>query len=650
MAFTDLPRIDAASRQSERSERKLKDFFNNTTGFILRPDVPDYGCDFDAELIHEGATNWRVPIQLKSIAEPSFIEGGQFLSYSFPTSRLGYLIRRMPAGGLIAIYSGKDDKVYFELADIIFQALKKERESDEWMSNDKINIRIPANNLLTTNSTTEIHQTFLGRFQRAQQMQRSHGANYDLPQVNLDSNAPYDFNNLEDVKKAIRSFGLFLLTRHDQTMIYDMVSRIPNMEIYADKDLLIAAAIAYGEAGHYTEALVFIDRLNRSMKLSDTERHMVRFAELKAQLSLTRITTAEFIQSANELAKEIEEGPNQICIEINITFFELLKPDALVRSPREIFISIEEVFQKIEKLKIDEANKNLLEVWNAENLANLTSLQRFNILSEVQLLEMMRVELSIEERRRRAYSFYQLERSLFERIDKLNKKAESTGNKLLKAHTLAFLSRFTLVREMDIVSFGTFPGLHNKNIVLTRIDNAIEAYKNFTDTAYYDQAYNALSTAMELMLLARDFYNYTEATNNHFDQVENAMKNLEVHLGRSRPKFQIPGLIEKVKSDEKQPFGEMNDDQLNFIAHSYHKSLNLPKEHLINVKIEFEGFRTFSKRCKDGKLELLPFRRLGVVDKDRYAYPPLFVLLNKQTEIQSLPDTNLDKLLTNWGY
>jgi hypothetical protein len=155
---------------------------------------------------------------------------------------------------------------------------------------------------------------------------------------------------------------------------------------------------------------------------------------------------------------------------------------------------------------------------------------------------------------------------------------------------------------------------------------------------------------MELLLLARDFYNYPEATNNHFDQVENAMKNLEMHLGRSRPKFQIPGLIEKVKSDEKQPFGEMNDDQLNFIAHSYHKSLSLPQEQFINVKKEFEGFRIFSNRCKDDKLELLPFRRPGVADKDRYAYPPLFVLRNKQTEIQSLPDTDLDMLLTNWGY
>lgn len=620
------------------------------SGFLLRRDVPDYGCDFDAELIQEGASNWRVPIQLKSIANPDFVENGKFLSYSFSTSRLGYLIRRLPAGGLVAIYSEKDENIYYELADIIFQALKKERETDEWMSNAKVNIRIPANNILDETSAAAIHNMFFGRFQRAQLMQRSHGNNYDLPQVNMDANAPYDFNNLEDVKKAIMSFGLFLLNRSDLTMVYGMVSRIPSMEIYADKDLLIAAAMANIEVGHHIEGLVFIDRLNRTMQLKDAEKHMIRFSELKAQLSLARITTIQFIDAARELSKEIKEGPNQVVLEINLTFYELLKPDALVRPPLEILNSIGNVFKKIEKLDIDEGNKYLLEIWNAENLATLTSLQRFNILAEIQLLELMKVELSIEEKNRRLHPFYQSEKNLFLCVDRLAKKAESTGNKLLKASTLAFFSRFTLVREMDIISFATFPGLHNKNIVLTRIDHALEAYKYFTETAYHDQAYNALTTAMELMLLARDFYNYVEVTANHFDQVESAMKALEVHLGRARLKFHIPVLIEKIKNDEKQSFGGMTDDQLNFIAHSYHKSLNLPQEQFANVKIEFEGFRTFSKRCKDDKLELRRFKRPGIADKDRYNYPPLFVLLNKQTGIRSLPDTDLDKLLTNWGY
>jgi hypothetical protein len=84
MAFKDNPIIDQSARNSNNSERTLNNFLNLETGFICRPDVPDKGCDFDAELIlsNKESSNWRFPIQLKSIEILTLIENEKYISYS----------------------------------------------------------------------------------------------------------------------------------------------------------------------------------------------------------------------------------------------------------------------------------------------------------------------------------------------------------------------------------------------------------------------------------------------------------------------------------------------------------------------------------------------------------------------------------------
>lgn len=118
MAFSDNPIIDQYSRNSEESELNLRKFLNQNSGFICRPDVPDMGCDFDVELIKGGSSNWRFPIQLKSIEAPEIINDGKFISYSFKTSRLGYLMRRIPAMGMVVLYSVEQQNVTMNMLTI----------------------------------------------------------------------------------------------------------------------------------------------------------------------------------------------------------------------------------------------------------------------------------------------------------------------------------------------------------------------------------------------------------------------------------------------------------------------------------------------------------------------------------------------------
>ena len=87
-----MPVVDRSAGNSEKSAQRLISLLNIQTGFILREVIPDYGCDFEAELVLDSqhASNQRFPIQLKSAEKLTLIGEGKYISYSFETSRLGY--------------------------------------------------------------------------------------------------------------------------------------------------------------------------------------------------------------------------------------------------------------------------------------------------------------------------------------------------------------------------------------------------------------------------------------------------------------------------------------------------------------------------------------------------------------------------------
>src|SRR5215216_1881766 len=151
MAFDKLPQIDQSAVNSAESIRKLMDHMNEGSGFIMRLEVPDKGCDYDVELIknQRDVSNWRFALQLKSIANPKFIKDGEFLSYSFETDRLGYLIRRLPAMGIVVLYDVDTERIYFDYVDEIYNRVRVEKGSEDWKQQDSVSIHIPVANEMT---------------------------------------------------------------------------------------------------------------------------------------------------------------------------------------------------------------------------------------------------------------------------------------------------------------------------------------------------------------------------------------------------------------------------------------------------------------------------------------------------------------------
>ncbi|WP_372490050.1 DUF4365 domain-containing protein [Chitinophaga sedimenti] len=77
MALSDRPRVDTFANNSAESVRALTALFYEPNGYISRADIPDKGCDYFIEVVHDGdAKMWRFPLQLKSVQSPKYVDGG----------------------------------------------------------------------------------------------------------------------------------------------------------------------------------------------------------------------------------------------------------------------------------------------------------------------------------------------------------------------------------------------------------------------------------------------------------------------------------------------------------------------------------------------------------------------------------------------
>ena len=98
-----LPQVDAARIRSSASISALRDIMREPL-FIPREPIPDFGVDFNAEVMTDDhqATNWHLSIQLRSEDPPRYVAEGAAISVRFKTSALNYLFRGLGRSIVVA--------------------------------------------------------------------------------------------------------------------------------------------------------------------------------------------------------------------------------------------------------------------------------------------------------------------------------------------------------------------------------------------------------------------------------------------------------------------------------------------------------------------------------------------------------------------
>lgn len=94
----------------------------------------------------------------------------------------------------------------------------------------------------------------------------------------------------------------------------------------------------------------------------------------------------------------------------------------------------------------------------------------------------------------------------------------------------------------------------------------------------------------------------------------------------------------------------MDDVEIDNYAKITHASLKLPPEHLINVINEMKVYRMFHNRCKNNTLEINRVRDEYQFESNPYDYLVKCVLRSVKTGLEIGPNTDMDSLLSSWGF
>ncbi|WP_222165909.1 DUF4365 domain-containing protein [Edaphocola aurantiacus] len=651
MAFEDLPQIDRPSLNSDASAIELQILLNRNSGFILREDVPDLGCDFDVELIKNEtqASNWRFALQLKSVESISFIRDGLYLSYSFKTSRLGYLLRRQPAYGLVVVYDVVSKKLYYDYADEIYNRLMLDRGSDDWKANDQVNILIPVDNVLTKQSAEALHKKFIARFEQGALMHLSQGAKYGLPTVNLESKSGFDFNNLDDVKKALKKWGMNLLSQFDLQIVYDLITKLPTSQILSDKEICLIALIVYAESGKYADSVFYTERIRKRYELTEFEKGSVDFIELKNQLRLGDIGPKEYIERTRKLLPDVVSA-NSLTLRVNILYFELCMVKGLEPMPLDMGEQIQQLFFDIDNANIDPLQKQYLKLWNAENLERWIGHFRSEGFAELSVRENMGKPLTLSERLQRAESFVKVHNMFYTFLNGIDSYAKANDNLILQAHVIKLMIRFELSFEIDQISHDS----PRPNDVESKIPKLLTLTRSAFNTFLLNNLYN---DAYQVLLFQIDLY-YVGVNRYRIENKEMIDELLKIKIAMEREyefngELSIPSLLKSKTENNTEKTSNLahliglNDGQLDTLAEIMMQSNKFPMAKKINITKQMKSYQLFYERCKDPSIEV---QEVLVADQIAYSSPVIFILKNRITNLVSLPSNDLDGLLKSWGF
>lgn len=650
MAIYDKPQVDTSAKNSGRSERKLCDWINEDNLFILRKETPDKGCDFMCELMEgSGATNQKFPIQLKSIETLSVVEDEKYISYPMLTSRLGYMLNYVPTTGIIVLYSVESEHLFYDFSDQVYERITSDRQSDEWIHQEFVNIRIPVTNILNAENITALYKVLITRFERAAQMQIANGEKYGLPVIEIPGTNKFDFNNKEHLKKALKQFGLALLTRYNLAPVYNSLSQLTQHDIENDKELLLLACVAYGETGRFYESDLFIKKLKRNFELSTEEEAMIGYADAKNLSHLGRLSTEEFITLLEKQKSAETSDTNNIVIRINLLRLRAMDLGVMTSTPESLTEELSAIFRAIEESGVDADTKDILTLWNAEQESHLQTHQMGQDLLSYNLSREAGRELSMEERRILILRFMNSQKALFTRTETIYKRAFDNDNKFLQATAFSLLATHFIQKLFIFMSQDISMPVEESELKKF-FGFAFNGYQLFAQISHLKDAHYCLCNALEIMEAAKHYHQ--AAVNDDMETLQKEKIRLETTLLIEPFPLQIPILIERIRQNETADPGssmrDLSNEQLLQLGRKLFDPFKLPEDRFENMLNEMKATRMFYQRCTDKNVQFAIFA--GVRRDDIYKAPVSYKLYNKDTKLESLPSYSMDHLLTTWGF
>lgn len=650
MTFDDLPQIDQYAMNEEDSRQKFREFFNEGRGFRARPQTPDNGTDYMVELLSNGrATNNHFGVQLKSEVTLSKIEKGSIISYTFKTSRLRYLLQHKPKVGLIAVYHVNDKVIYFDYVINIYRRLSAQKSEKNWTEQENVNIHIPVENVLTHERAAKVHEDFTLEFKLLEDLIGAFSPRYGMTVVPELKRSEVDFNNPEDIRKLLKQHGMAYLSQNSTDMVHNLISKLTEQEINADKELMIVHAVVKGMMGLNIDSNFIIAKIRRNYKLTDSEAFALNSAESNNKLTLKEITVAEFISVTKELASSVEGDENRLGLRLNTMFFELLLIRNMEKVPTELLTELGEIEKQIDQF----ANERIrfeLKLRAIENRGLLFSHDLNDGINKLVLRRSLEKPMGLNERLIEARKAVSKHGYFHESIRDIMSYAKKTDNKVLLAETQCVNLRYQLEFHKSLLLAESPHEAEGLESVEDIIQNACTAIDIFSEYHLYRRAYNTVNDVLEFGYLIEHHYKFT-LSRIPFDLLRNNQRALEILLELPENSYQLfmPVLLEHL-------FGEvtintdnsLSAEQLQNLAKEIMASGKYPNAKLEYIVGELKGYQIFAQRNTDDSLDIIV--ALYANPRDAYTRPTRYRIIRKVSGLMSDFDTDIDRLLKNWGY
>lgn len=660
MGYYDDPIVDENAKRSEESVNAVKSFFTRKNGFISREEIPDYGVDFDVELIYDGskASSKKFAIQLKSSQSLDIITHGkiEFVSLQFKTSRLGYLARRDPGYGIIVVYDESSGICFFDYVEDIVERLDAHSGKLDWRDQQTVNLHIPLNKL-ENQVLVSLHKRYRKRFENSLRLLEKHGPEFNIPVLIHEgeklNESKIDFDDPSSMAELLEKHGAMLFNEHEFAMLHQMLGRVSKNHIDNSPELIFLAAITYTQVGQMVEAEYYIRKANkRSAELSDEKLRLISFSQIRVDFLKGDIDYAEFQVRLKKLAEQINDIENQLVIEVNILLFELadLREDLKAHSVFEKKLS--ELFERIASADIPIDKKQLLNVYYSEILHTYSVGRFMTDFVEYKVKESLGFDIPVASRIKLAGDTVAMIQTATGIAISAYKYAKDKNLLLLEATSQSHLGKYFFSFQFSLIAVGQEELLsENKDEILqsyiTNINYCLNANNVFQDLNMFQNAYEALGTAYQLLVLGHRLTGIYagERDPQEFQRIMGEMQNAFDLPPYEDLTNQFVGLGKDKNPDGNQILKDASDEKIEMLARGVLKGYDLPESRLVNIIHEMKMIRSFQQKCSNPNIELLyDFEHLES-KTTAYAFLPKCILFHKLIGFRTSPSSDIDFLL-----
>jgi hypothetical protein len=659
MSFYDDPIVDDNSKRSEESVNVVVSLFTRKNGFITRPDNTDYGVDLEAELITSGvgASSQKFPIQIKSAIQVKKVQINEeeFISLTFKTSRLGYLAKRQPAYGIVALYDDTEQICYFDYVDDIITRLDNNPARDGWREQEHVNIPLPVQ-VLNTAALPALHERFLTRFKNSHLMVQEHGPNFNIPSLGPKAEQPelkIDFKDPVQVADFLEKFGSLLYNKAEFATLNQLLGVISRERLNNSPQLIFLAAITYTQTGHIIDAEYYIRKARKTPEVMKGEgTGMIEFSAARLEFLKGNIDYAYFLKTFKEVAENAETLENKLTLKINILFFELLKGMETDDFPSNYEDQVASLHKEIDAANIVEYKKHLLRCHHADSQFHFAHRGEINLYGEVKLKDELNNPMPMAERASRVMRYINLineadkavyEAYLFGRDNELP-LLQATAAHQMGQHFFARRSSLLMLREQD-----KMPQDKAKLVeMFERNQNySLIAYGLFLKLNTFQNAHEALGIAYEINQLCIHLTQTPvgEKTPDELmvilKQIEETFDLLPFESGMTR---MIETLRKRANHDGKH-FRDKSDEELEDMASKILNGYNLPADRLPNLVHDMHMLRKFEQSVTNSDVSMLQDLRHTQRASTHYASLPLYILRHQKLGIETKPSSDINWLL-----